>query len=160
MVLEGRCLFWGMLIWTLYIMMCPLRKTCCGNSFVVLRKRRLPDLKVSEVGFWKTVLFIFSYIFQLSLKLHTLPCLWKDSVIVPVPKIKFPKTLRLQTSCTYVSCDEQKKCSCRLYSISWTSSSLLTGHSEVWRMQQGLFWTPWGSQVLGWSTFHQLLLSV
>lgn len=30
---------------------------------------------------------IFSYIFQLSLKLHTVPCLWKDSVIVPVPKI-------------------------------------------------------------------------
>lgn len=49
---------------------------------------------------------IFSYIFQLSLKLHTVPCLWKDSVIVPVPKIKFPKTLRLQTSSTHVSCDE------------------------------------------------------
>lgn len=35
---------------------------------------------------------IFCLIFQLSLKLHKVPCLWKDSIIVTVQS-KTPKTL-------------------------------------------------------------------
>lgn len=35
---------------------------------------------------------IFCFIFQWSLKLHKVPSLWKDSVIVPMPKIQNPKT--------------------------------------------------------------------
>ncbi|KAK0134020.1 hypothetical protein N1851_030427 [Merluccius polli] len=36
---------------------------------------------------------IFSFIFTTSLQLQRVPCLWEDSVIVPVPKIKTPKSL-------------------------------------------------------------------
>ncbi|XDV19566.1 hypothetical protein PO909_025015 [Leuciscus waleckii] len=36
---------------------------------------------------------IFCFIFQLSLQLYKVPCIWKDSIIVPVPKIQTPKTL-------------------------------------------------------------------
>jgi len=36
---------------------------------------------------------IFCLIFQLSLQLHRVPRLCKDSIIVPVPKIQTPKTL-------------------------------------------------------------------
>lgn len=36
---------------------------------------------------------IFCFIFKMSLNLHKVPRLWKESIIVPVPKNKVPKSL-------------------------------------------------------------------
>lgn len=68
-----------------------------------VKERKSPDPGPDGIGgrvlrnCAKELTDIFSFIFTWSLKLHRVPHLWKDSVIVPVPKNKSPTSLNCGT---------------------------------------------------------------
>lgn len=72
------------------------RNTVC-RLFQCVRERKSPGLDGTGGQVLKNCAVqladIFSFIFSMSLQLHKVPSLWKNSIIVPVPKYASPKSL-------------------------------------------------------------------
>lgn len=82
---------------------------------------------------------IFSFIFSWSLKLHRVPRLWKDSVIVPVPKNKSPTSLNNFRTVALTSLVMWKTISWTQSRQTWTHSSLRIGQEGALMKQQPPF---------------------
>lgn len=97
-------------------------------------------------------------IFQLSMDSHTIPALWKKSMIIPVPKVSCPSGNNdfrpVALTCGVMKCFERVIVNLLKTELAPCLYNLLTGKDEVWMMLLSV----WCTSVSTWTRTPKLML--